>query len=199
MLGTYDENRLKQGRGVYVWMREGEEEEKVEVARYEGGYVDGVKSGFGMMRFPSGDVYEGEFQDNKMHGTGTYTYKKSQDIYSGAWVNNLKHGQGRYEYFADKSMLVGTWEAGSMVSGEWELRDSAVFSGSFRLGVPVGAGRFAFKSGLVLTGAFEEQRSGDGESTEEKGEAEEGEAEAAEAVAAEPPVVSWRSDSIVSF
>ena len=56
-LGTFDENKLKQGQGVYVWMSElNEDGERTEVARYEGNYVDGVRSGVGKFVFPSGTL-----------------------------------------------------------------------------------------------------------------------------------------------
>lgn len=147
-----------------------------------------------------GDIYEGQFADNMMNGIGTYTYKSSQDIYSGSWLNNKKHGEGRYEYFADKSMMVGTWEQNDMVSGAWELKDSAVYTGKFRMGVPVGPGKFVFKSGLTLPGVFEETNVV-AETTEEPvAEEEEGnEGEAKETVPPEPPIVVWRGESIVSF
>lgn len=204
--GTYDENKLKQGNGVYVWKKKSEEEddgELKEVARYEGNYVDGMRSGFGTFTFPNGDIYEGEFSNNRMEGTGTYTYKHSQDIYSGSWVADKKHGQGTYEYAADKSLLIGTWEKGNIVSGDWVLKDAATYSGSFKRGVPVGAGKFTFKSGLVLPGVFEEATSAVevSEAQEEQEPAEEG-AEAAAPVEeepTEPPVVTWKGERIVSF
>ena len=201
--GTFDEARLKQGQGVYVWMSEPNEDgERTETARYEGNYMNGVKSGVGKLLFPNGDIYEGEFRDNQMHGVGSYTYKTSQDIYSGEWVNNKKHGQGRYEFFADKSMLAGTWDKGFIVAGDWELKDCAVYSGNFRMGVPVGPGKFTFKSGLVLPGTFEEavpEKSPEGEQERDPAEEPEGDAPPAEDIPAEPPIVHWRGENIVSF
>ena len=38
----------------------------VEKARYEGNYKDGIKLGFGKMVYPNGDIYEGEWVDNKV-------------------------------------------------------------------------------------------------------------------------------------
>jgi hypothetical protein len=59
---------MKQGNGVYIWMGPGSEEDEtpVEKARYEGNYKDGLKSGYGRMKFPNGDLYEGEWVDNKV-------------------------------------------------------------------------------------------------------------------------------------
>ena len=42
----------------------------IKFIRYEGNYKDGLKNGYGKMVFPSGDVYEGMWVDNKMHGEG---------------------------------------------------------------------------------------------------------------------------------
>jgi hypothetical protein len=43
-----------------------EDETLVEKARYEGNYKDGLKHGVGKMKFPNGDVYEGEWVENKV-------------------------------------------------------------------------------------------------------------------------------------
>ncbi len=122
-----------------------------------------------------------------MHGEGTYIYKKSGDIYSGSWVENKKHGQGRYEFSADQSQFVGQWVNGDMVSGTWELKGAGVYEGEFKLGRPVGAGKFSFASGITQTGSFVEKKPAEGEE------------EAAEEGAVKVPNVAWSGDSIVSF
>lgn len=43
-----------------------EDDSPVERARYEGMYKDGMRTGFGKMTFPGGDVYEGEWLENKV-------------------------------------------------------------------------------------------------------------------------------------
>jgi hypothetical protein len=65
--GTFDAERIKQGNGTFIWMKTGEEDETpVEKARYEGNYKDGNKCGVGKMVYPNGDIYEGEWLDNKV-------------------------------------------------------------------------------------------------------------------------------------
>lgn len=66
--GTFDAEKIKQEYGIYVWMAAGSEEDEtpVEKARYEGNYKDGLKHGFGKMKFPNGDIYEGEWVENKV-------------------------------------------------------------------------------------------------------------------------------------
>jgi radial spoke head protein 1 len=153
--GTFDEEKIKQGQGTYIWMAAGADEdaEKKEVARFEGNYVGGVKDGVGKMTFPTGDVYEGQWTADKFHGEGSYTYKKTGDIYSGSWSEGKKHGQGTYEFGADSSMMSGTWDNGTIVNGSWILQGAGQFDGNFKLGRPFGAGKFTFASGLSQAGS----------------------------------------------
>lgn len=66
--GTFDSEKVKQGKGTYIWMGKASEEDEtlVQKAKYEGHYKDGLKHGHGRFEFPNGDVYEGEFVDNKV-------------------------------------------------------------------------------------------------------------------------------------
>jgi len=189
--GSFDAEKIKQGEGVYIWMGPagGEDESLVEKARYEGNYKDGLKNGYGKMVFPSGDVYEGMWVDNKMHGEGTYTYKSSGDIYSGAWEDSKKHGAGRYEFGADFSIFNGTWANGQITSGSWEFQGAGKYEGDFKLGRPYGEGKFTFPSGLTQSGSYDVAKLAEGEEPEEPAE---GEPE-------KPPNVVWVGKSIVSF
>ena len=44
-----------------------EDETPTEKARFEGNYKDGLKHGIGKMKYPNGDVYEGEWFENKVN------------------------------------------------------------------------------------------------------------------------------------
>jgi len=187
--GMFDAERVKQSFGTYIWMAPASEEDEtlVEKAKFAGDYKDGLKSGNGKMVYPNGDIYEGEWGEDKMHGEGTYTYKKSGDIYSGTWASNKKNGEGTYEYAVDSSMVSGTWVEGQITAGKWTLKGAAEYDGEFKLGRPYGDGKFTFASGLSQSGAFvEPPKSGEEE-------------EPAEGEAPLPPNVSWAGTSIVSF
>ena len=58
----------------------------------------------------AGDIYSGEYKDDKRHGQGTYTWA-SGDQYVGGWRNNEKHGQGTYT-FANGNTRTGIWAMG---------------------------------------------------------------------------------------
>ena len=192
--GTFDDEKVKQGAGVYIWMGPGAEEDSVEEkARYEGDYKDNMKHGVGKMVFPNKDVYEGEWFENKMQGTGTYIYNSTAkggqpDIYSGSFVDGKKEGDGRYEFGADQSMFVGTWVGGEMTTGKWELKGAGVYTGEFKLSRPFGEGKFDFTSGLSQGGSYDEKKPAEGEE-------EEAPEEGVEAV----PNVAWVGQNIVAF
>jgi hypothetical protein len=166
-----------------------DDESLVEKARYEGNYKDGMKHGVGKMVFPSGDIYEGEWFEDKMNGEGSYTYTKSGDIYSGSFVFDKKHGNGTYQFGADSSMLIGDWVEGQITTGRWVLKDAAVYEGAFKLGRPFGEGKFSFESGLSQSGSYDVKKLGPDEEEEPVGEGE----------APRPPNVEWKGTSIVSF
>ena len=59
---------MKHGTGVYIWMKPDPEDDEqlVENARYEGEYKDGKRAGQGKMTYPTGDIYNGEWENNKV-------------------------------------------------------------------------------------------------------------------------------------
>eukprot|EP00953_Heterococcus_sp_UTEX-ZZ885_P028894 15399-Heterococcus_DN1.PRE.1 len=154
--GYFDSERMKTGNSKYTWMTPGPEEgdEPIVSACYEGIYVEGKKAGYGKMTYPNGDVYTGEWKDNRTHGQGTYRYKTSGDIFSGSWEHGKKVGQGLYQFGADDSIMEGAWLNGTITEGTWKFRDGTIYTGKFTNGKPVGAGSFTFPSGIKQTGIY---------------------------------------------
>jgi hypothetical protein len=187
--GNFDAERVKQGEGVFTWMKAGEEDDSfVEKAKYSGNYKDGFRSGFGKMVYPNGDIYEGEWTENLMQGEGSYTYKKTNDIYSGTWAGNKKNGEGRYEFGSDSSVLIGNWINGEIGTGTWELIGAGRYEGDFKRGRPFGEGRFDFTNGICQEGVYVVQKV--------EGEEDEAEVEGEEQG---PLNVAWKGRPIVSF
>ena len=67
--------------------------------------------GKGVYRYAEGDVYSGEWREDKRHGKGTVQYvsgPKGQVVekFEGDWVSGKMQGQGRYQY-ADGGVYEG--------------------------------------------------------------------------------------------
>ena len=127
--------RHGQGRFVY-----GNEE-------YEGTFVEDVKSGYGKITFPNGDVYEGEMVNDHREGQGTYTWASGAK-YTGEFKNDLRDGKG---YF--------------------QAADGSTYDGQYVADLKHGEGRFSFASGDVYVGAYvNDVRTGKGTYTWANGE-----------------------------
>ena len=50
-------------------------------------FIYDEKNGYGTNTFPNGDVYTGEWKDDKYHGKGTKTYADGTDE-EGIWENS---------------------------------------------------------------------------------------------------------------
>jgi len=92
---------------------------------YEGKWSRGLKSGKGVAIYANGDVYDGEWRDNKRHGLGEF-YPSAVDnvVYKGHWENGLKSGKG-VSYVKDR-VYDEVWEQGRQVSGKQLPISSAV-------------------------------------------------------------------------
>jgi hypothetical protein len=64
-------------------------------------------SGKGRIKFPNGDVYEGDFNGGKMEGKGLLT-SENGDRYHGQFKNGFKHGVGQFQAQAGER-YAGTW------------------------------------------------------------------------------------------
>lgn len=62
---------------------------------YEGDWEDDLMHGYGVYHYTSGAVYSGQWNRGKQHGQGKMSYADGSS-YEGAWVNNLMHGEGVY-------------------------------------------------------------------------------------------------------
>ena len=89
-----------------------------------------MRTGRGVYIWPNGDRYEGEFEYNGMHGTGTLNYANGEK-YIGSWVGGKKRGHGVYywpngkryegEFKDDKKHGIGSliYINGEVAYGKW--------------------------------------------------------------------------------
>lgn len=62
--------------------------------RYVGEKIGDNFHGFGTLTFANGEVYEGEFNENKRNGYGKRFINKNVLIYEGEWQNDRYSGRG---------------------------------------------------------------------------------------------------------
>ena len=67
---------------------------------------------FGTYTWAEGDLYVGEFKDNKKHGQGTYTHASGAQ-YIGEYEDDKMHGQGTYTY-ASGAQYIGEFKDDKM-------------------------------------------------------------------------------------
>ncbi|MBI4826099.1 MAG: hypothetical protein HY807_06715 [Nitrospirae bacterium] len=72
--------------------------------------INGVGDGQGTMTWANGDVYVGQWKNDKLHGQGTKTWANGAK-YVGQWNNSQMHGQGTYTW-ANGETYIGQWKNG---------------------------------------------------------------------------------------
>ena len=75
---------------------------------YTGDVVDGVPQGWGTMVWDSGDWCEGNWVYGTIEGYATFYWASVGDLYQGEFHNNVIHGYGTYT-FANGQVLTGQW------------------------------------------------------------------------------------------
>ncbi|CCW61169.1 unnamed protein product [Phytomonas sp. EM1] len=104
-------------------------------AFYEGTFDGVMRSGRGYWRHPKGEVYEGEYRNNKEEGLGVYKFEGSGKTYIGQWLNGKMHGAGIYyfnpehtvyyigHYVEDQKHDLGyyCYESGILTTQKWDM------------------------------------------------------------------------------
>jgi hypothetical protein len=83
--------------------------------RYDGDYRQGKRNGCGTMTFDQGKRYTGQFSDDQFQGLGVWTLENG-DRYIGEFRNNKCDGTGTF-IFKDGSFQSGNWQNGNLVDG----------------------------------------------------------------------------------
>mmetsp|Transcript_26809 Transcript_26809/g.69828 ORF Transcript_26809/g.69828 Transcript_26809/m.69828 type:complete len:82 (+) Transcript_26809:3-248(+) len=71
--------------------------------------------GKGQMDWPTGDVYEGEFEAGARTGEGTWMEPRGAGKFRGTWLDGKKHGKG-VNTDADGRRSLEEWDHGELVS-----------------------------------------------------------------------------------
>ena len=73
--------------------------------------------GKGAMKYKEGDVYEGEFKDEKKHGQGKYSWSNGTK-YEAQYKNDLVDGKGTLIH-NDGTKSVGEFKDGNLWNGKY--------------------------------------------------------------------------------
>ncbi|CCW70135.1 unnamed protein product [Phytomonas sp. Hart1] len=124
-----------------------------------------LRHGFGMMRYYNGDVYQGNWVNNRRHGNGKFL-KSDGEIYEGMWERDERHGAGTIQYI-DGNCFKGMLEH-NLRSGEGMMifTNGDQYYGNFAKNHIDGHGTMRFKNGDVYVGHWRDGiRHGDGKYT----------------------------------
>ena len=88
-----------------------------------------IKEGIGKFQYKNGDLYDGEWRDNKFHGRGKLTMS-SGTIYEGNFENNKMHGHGSFT-FANGDKYTGLFENDQRTEGIVTCVNGDIFRGDY--------------------------------------------------------------------
>jgi len=136
---------------------------------YKGMWFEGKRHGLGKLIEPNGNIYIGNFLDNKYNGRGTI-YFKSGSVYDGDWISGNRCGYGKETYddnsyyegsfnndnrngFGTMYKINGEIQAGTFMDGLLngfvliKFGDGSIDWGAWRLGSKIGTHRLTDPSG----------------------------------------------------
>ena len=82
--------------------------------KYDGEWLDGLRSGSGVYEFNNGDVFQGTWERGMRNGPGVHKFKNGAR-FEGRYVDNLKEGKGAL-YITKEDIVIGEWKANVLVS-----------------------------------------------------------------------------------
>ncbi|XP_047390345.1 radial spoke head 10 homolog B-like isoform X4 [Sciurus carolinensis] len=122
----------RHGKGSIYYNQEG-------TSWYEGDWVYNIKKGWGIRCYKSGNIYEGQWEDNMRHGEGKMRWLTTNEEYTGSWERGVQNGFGTH-----------TWFLKRIPNSQYPLRNEYI--GEFVNGCRHGHGKFYYASGAVYEG-----------------------------------------------
>ena len=170
-------NGLRHGKGIFQsldgifyegeWkngLKHGKGKVKQEGMELEGEWEEGVLKGKCRIKWKSGNVFEGELNDNKMCGNGYMIWFNKLEKYTGQWENNLQNGFGVHiwydlkqemKYFRDR--YIGQWKDGKRDGyGKFFYSNGSIYEGYWKNNKKEGFGIFTFQDRTKYIGNFKD-------------------------------------------
>lgn len=124
---------------------------------YEGGFVDNIPTGVGVLSTADGSYYSGTWSDGKRSGVGDMLFANG-DTYSGDWKDNEFHGVGKFIYAQLFSTYEGQWREGLPDGVGYYRSPSFAYRGEWDKGWMDGDGVLVFKNGDKYEGTVHENK-----------------------------------------
>ena len=98
---------------------------------YKGEYENNQKNGKGTMIYPDGRKYIGEYKNDKRHGQGIFTFRNGS-YYDGQWDCGKNHGKGIFKWRSGKT-YIGDFE-NTRINGKGIMKypDGSIYEGDFK-------------------------------------------------------------------
>ena len=123
---------------------------------YLGEWVDNKIQGKGVYYFVEGEYYDGKFVNFKRNGTGIYQYNTG-NRYEGEWKDDQKSGFGVLLYGSTNETYEGTWsEDDKDGEGIYTFANGDKFVGRWKKGKKSGKGKVLFDDKGVFEGEWME-------------------------------------------
>jgi hypothetical protein len=135
----------------------------------------GMRNGQGTFVSRYGDIYEGEWKNDKMNGQGKFTFTNG-DVYDGEWKNGLKSGKGKFT-FTNGDVYDGEWKNDKMNGqGLYTSANGHVYKGEWKDDNFHGRGKNTYANGHVYDGEWKnDEKDGQGVMTYANGDVYDGE------------------------
>ena len=170
-------NGLRHGKGTFTsldgifyegeWrngLKHGKGKIKQEGMELEGEWEEGDLKGKCRIKWKSGNIFEGELNDNKMCGNGYMIWFNKLEKYTGQWENNLQNGFGVHiwydikqemKYFRDR--YIGQWKDGKRDGyGKFFYSNGSIYEGYWKNNKKEGYGIFTFQDRTKYIGNFKD-------------------------------------------
>ncbi|XP_058425278.1 radial spoke head 10 homolog B-like [Diceros bicornis minor] len=147
----------RHGKGSIYYNQEG-------TSWYEGDWVHSIKKGWGIRCYKSGNIYEGQWENNMRHGQGRMRWLTTNEEYTGRWERGVQNGFGTHTWFLKRILksqyplrneYIGEFVNGDRHGrGKFYYASGAVYEGEWVSNKKHGMGRLTFKNGRVYDGLF---------------------------------------------
>ena len=136
------------------------EEHKLAGHKFEGEFANGLRTGYGKMTYPNGDVFIGDFDEDSAY-FGTFYFKSPKfegDVYEGEFQDGTFNGKGVYKYLSKNHTVSGDVYKGEFKDGKrhgmgvYHYVDGATEEGFWTNGWITGDGKLTFPNGDSFVG-----------------------------------------------